>query len=514
MSTSSQPPQPDEDSSLQSAARNGLVNAPRPARPNGQTSQHATPERLPVDDVRVSMTRVITAWGFGAAFTNLTAGAIYVAFVRKLGASDFIFGVLAGALPLMSFLQVLGARLVERTGRRKLQMMVSGTAARLLWIVAAFAPLTAQLYPRLIASHQVLPVVVGCLLLSGACQAFNSPAFFSWMADLVPGRVRATFLARRMQVGTVIALVTSIAGGLIADYYPNLTVYSVILALAGLAGVIDIVLFVGVREPPHSAAVSRGLDSSRMPPFWSSLREPLREPSIRTFLLFISIIMFSAGLLGPFMWLHAFENLNLSKTVTGLILNVAPYLGVAWSSRFWGDVVKRHGNRPVMRLGSASLVLVPLYWLSVRPGATGMSESWDTLFVMTLVVSTLSTGLEITNQNLLMGLSPHIPRATLTALFSIAAGLSFAAATWIGGAVAQWLRAIDFRYEVFGAEFINYHVLFLGALALRLFSATFIAPRLHEPTATATIETVKEIVPDLIDSFAARLSRPVGARED
>jgi hypothetical protein len=37
-------------------------------------------DRLPAGDVHVSMTRVIAAWGFGAAFFNLTSGAIYTSF--------------------------------------------------------------------------------------------------------------------------------------------------------------------------------------------------------------------------------------------------------------------------------------------------------------------------------------------------------------------------------------------------------------------------------------------------
>ena len=476
-----------------------------------------SPERLPAEEVRVSLSRVITASGFGAAFSNLTAGAVYVAFARTLGANEFVFGVLAAALPLMSFLQVLSARLVERTRRRKLQMVVAGILSRLLWVVAALLPLIAQLFPELLGKQRVLPFVVGCILLSGVFQAFSSPAFFSWMADLIPGRVRTSFFVRRMQIGTAIALVTSLAGGFIADKFPNLTAYSIILALAGVAGVLDVALFIGVRDPPPSPRIDAdgvATDPQHTPPFWASLIEPLRDPAIRTFFIFVSFTMLSAGLIGPFMWLHSLEHLNMSKTTTGLMLTVAPLLGVVWSSRFWGEVIKRHGNRPVMRVVSVGLILVPLYWMAVRPSASGIAESWGTFIVMTVITGTLWAGLELTNHNLLLGLSPHIPRSTLTALFSITTGLSFAAAAWLGGAVAHWLTLIDFEYEVFGVEIIKYHILFSCALVLRLINAILIAPRLREPASSGTIDTVKEIVPEMIDSFAARLRWPFGAREE
>ena len=65
-------------------------NSPLPEELNQATGLVTPPEdgqegeRLPVETVRVSMRRVVAAWGFGAAFFNLTAGAIYTSFVRAL----------------------------------------------------------------------------------------------------------------------------------------------------------------------------------------------------------------------------------------------------------------------------------------------------------------------------------------------------------------------------------------------------------------------------------------------
>ena len=135
-------------------------------------------DRLPREEVRVSMARVIAAWCFGAAFFNLTSGAIYTAFARSIGANDFIFGVLAGALPMMSFLQVIGARLLEWSGKRKRQMMIAGIVGRSLWMLAPLIPLLAPHFPQFISRQQVLPAVIACVVLAGAFQAFNTPAFY------------------------------------------------------------------------------------------------------------------------------------------------------------------------------------------------------------------------------------------------------------------------------------------------------------------------------------------------
>ncbi len=441
------------------------------------------------------MARVITAWGFGAAFLNITSGAIYVAFARQIGANDFVFGLLAAALPLMSFLQVLSARLLERLQRRKLQMLTAGFIGRSLWIVAALLPLVSRQWPELLARRHVLPLIVGCVLLSGACQAFTTPAFFSWIADLIPGRVRPTFLARRMQIGTCVSLVMALGSGWIADNFPSLTVYCVLLALAGVAGLLDIAFFLGVTEPPANAssiptslseaqnsttdAVGKTSPDVALPSFFASLREPLRDGSIRTFLLFAALLTFSYGAMGPFLWLHMREVLGYNNVVTGLILNVAPILGVICTSRFWGGVIKRHGNRPVMRMGSFGMLFMPLVWLT--PAA-----QWAPALALFLFGSgVLFCALELCNQNLITGLSPHVPRSTLTALFAIASGTSFALASCLGGRVAQWLAGSQFH--LLGMTLVNYHVLFGCALLVRLINTTFVAPRLREPESTGTM---------------------------
>src|SRR5437763_1842307 len=81
--------------------------APRPLADGAPP--HEAGERLPIETVRVSMRRVVAAWGFGAAFFNLTAGAIYTSFVWRIGADERVLGLLFAALPLMSFLQVISA---------------------------------------------------------------------------------------------------------------------------------------------------------------------------------------------------------------------------------------------------------------------------------------------------------------------------------------------------------------------------------------------------------------------
>jgi MFS family permease len=181
---------------------------------------------------------------------------------------------------------------------------------------------------------------------------------------------------------------------------------------------------------------------------------------------------------------------------------------MAMSLRFWGDVIKRFGNRPVMRFCSMGIAFTGMGWLIARPGA------WDLLPVLFFFSGVLGGAIDLSCQNAITGLSPHIPRASMSAMFSICAGLSFAAASWIGGALAESLTWMNNgQCMLWGMKLANYHVLFAITVIIRMLNATFVAPHLHEPEATGVVDTVKEVVPEIAQAFAARFTRPLGVRE-
>jgi hypothetical protein len=82
----------------------------------------------------------------------------------------------------------------------------------------------------------------------------------------------------------------------------------------------------------------------------------------------------------------------------------------------------------------------------------------------------------------------------------------------LGGRLADWLH--DWEWHFMGQTYINYHVLFFLALLVRGVNAIWVAPRLHEPEATSTRETVHEMIPHLIENISARITRPFGSRGD
>jgi MFS family permease len=488
-------------SAIQAAFCKNRTFPPEQRMPGSSAAEGAG--RLSPAEVRVSAERLIAAGAFGTAFGSMATGVVYVAFARAIGVNDFLFGVLAGMLQLAGVLQILAAGLIEKSGQRKRLLLTTGLAGRSLWIVIALLPLLASYFPQFLDPHRVLILVIACIGLSSALQCFINPVFFSLVADLMPARVRPTFLARRIVPATWVALCTAIGSGLIADQWPHLSTYCILLAIAGVCGMVDIACYFGVHEPrPARRGASASISLSEI------VRVPLRDAPTRGFLLFTAVMASSNGVAGAFTWLYADEYLHLSRTMTSILLVAIPLLAVVFSMRFWGEVIRRYGTRPVMRLCSFGLALSSLGWLIARPGA------WDVLPILFFVSGAMASALDLSAQSLITGLSPHVPRTAMTALYSITAGLSFAFASWCGGALAEELRWInDGHYYLLGLRLVNYHILCLIMVGIRLIGATFIAPLLQEPTAASIVGAAKEVLPEIVESFATRLTKPVKVRK-
>jgi Na+/melibiose symporter-like transporter len=455
-------------------------------------------DRVSGEELRLSISRIILGWGFGSAYLSTIGGAVYAVFIRSLSTDDFLFGLLAAAMPFMSILQVVSARIIERTGHRKRQLVVNLVIGRCLWLLAALLPLLWIYFPERISKENTFNLVMICIAASGVFQALAGPAFFPWIADLIPEKVRPAFLAHRMKVGTLTACGAGLLCGAIADTFPSLTVYCVILALSAVAGLIEIIVLFGVKEPaasiPHTGSDTRT-------PFFESLREPLREPAVRSFLLFSSLLYAGYGLQMPLLWLYSLEFLGLSKTMTAFLASILPLLAVAWTLSFWRGVVQQYGTRPVMRLCALGLVFMPIGWVCAQPG------EWRGLLLFGAMAGVLWGALDLCQQTLVTRISPTVPRPTLAALFAIASGMSLAAGSVLCGWLARYLQGLEIEW--FGFTVINFHVIFLCVMLLRIINAFMIAPHLREPEAPSTLETVKEIIPELAQSFANLLSRPV-----
>ncbi|HEY3282964.1 MAG TPA: MFS transporter [Armatimonadota bacterium] len=427
---------------------------------------------------RQGLTRITLAWAFGSIFFNVTMGAPFAAFARKLGADDFIFGVLSAAPMLGVAMQLISSYLVERTGHRKLLFLVVGTAQRLIWIPIALLPwaLTGR------NSGLRIALLATLAIFSSLLGHFGSPAWSSWMSDFVPLRVRGAFFAYRMRVGTILGLIAAVVAGAVLDHWPGYSAYTALFIVASICGAIDVLLFTRIPEPPM-------VKEEELPPLHQLFREPLKSGTFRRFLGFWIAFSVSITLIGPSLWLFCLESLKLSKLQTNLVLMVANMLGIALVSPFWGKLIDRFGSRPVMRVCCVVMVFIPLGW-----AVAGPSSFWF-LFGLTALAGSFWAGIDLANFNMILGIFPQRLRSVYMAVFGVWSGLATALSPMLGGAITGAMGDSLLRVGPFLLD--RYQQLFVVSFALRLLAVGLVLPHVRQEGASGTQELLRSVATEV-----------------
>lgn len=392
-------------------------------------------------------------------------------FFRRLGARELEFGLLGGIPLIMIGMQFLGALLTNRLPRRKAAFMALAIASRLVYPVIACVPLflPEERWGR------TLPFLIALLAASGGMAHLMTPIWFSWMGDLIPRRKLSSFWGQRMLWMQVVWIASFLGIWLFthcADL-PITVVFPVLVGAGVTCGILDIMLFIWVREPPNALARNENLVAT--------LAEPFRHADYRTFVLFScawsAAVMFGAA----FQQIYVLESLGLSVSRTTLIWCMAGTGGVL-SAKAWGRLVDRHGGRPVMVLCvSMKSLIVLIFMLITRESATLV------LSVAFFFDSMLNAGNAIASNGYMLRLAPRENRSAFIAAITGLAGMCGGVAALLAGVFLK--RTAGFAWEGFGRTWNHYQLLFAIGLVLRL-SCIGLVRRIRQPKSSRTLAVI------------------------
>ena len=378
--------------------------------------RHKTYEVLPAlsvrgPNLRSSLRTVTMAWMFGVVWMSCIFGAHVKTFTRMLGFNDFAFGLMAAMPFLATFGQIPATILIERTGLRKFQFLQTVTISRALWFAIAAIPL---LLP--IPSKTAVVMMLALLWVAWFMAALGEPAWYTWMGDLIPKRIRGRFLANRNRICQVVRIVVVIALGIILDRAtikgtPEtreaqpvlLYVTCGIFFVAAIFGVTDILLFRRIREviPTTRDKPRRPAVDIRVPAatdrradhvlgYWmryavAAVRqiiiEPLGDRVFRRYVAYRMAMTFAMATGGMFFILNAMENLGFSKLGTNvLFMVIIPLVGIA-AAKGWGKLIDHWGRRPTLMLAGILIVVSIIPWFfatrdTPHPGFLADGINW------------------------------------------------------------------------------------------------------------------------------------------
>ena len=198
------------------------------------------------NDLREDLSRAAWSASLGIVFFVCLNGAPFAGFVRHLGVGDFMYGILMG-LPVMSGLfQVMAAYVLEKTGARKKLFIIGGILQRLSIIPVVILPL---IIPEELKGLTI-SFIVFFLLISAIGGAFNGVTSISWMAALVPLKIRGRFFSQRQMMFTLTGLIGGLLASFILDRIGGFAGFAVVFTLVVIFAVLVIVGYIRILDPP------------------------------------------------------------------------------------------------------------------------------------------------------------------------------------------------------------------------------------------------------------------------
>jgi MFS family permease len=409
-------------------------------------------------------------------------------FFRAIGAQEVHFGLIGGLPLIMLLMQFAGAALLEHTASRKRVFIAGLITCRLLYLGVAFLPLVRPAR----GSALTLPVVIALLAVSAAAHNLVIPAWYSWMADLIPRQVLNRVWGWRQRAMHITWTVASLLVTLFLFRVrrPPTVVFPALTVVAVAAGVCDVLLFLGVPEPPNPAAGE---------PFsLAALLGPARHPEFGRFVLFSGAWSFATTYAAAFMQLYALKELGVAPWQATLIW-CSQGLGTACASGMWGRLADRFGHRPVLKVCVTLKPMIVIVFLLLTP----RNVAW-LLPLAFFPDGMLNAGSTLATNGYMLTIAPRRNRSMFIAAITGLSGVCGGLAAVLSGAVLKHLGTWSVSWC--GRCWNRYHVVFATSLLLRLCCRP-LARRIREPGAARS----RVLLTAMMDEWPAWLIRfPVG----
>ncbi|MBD0301960.1 MAG: MFS transporter, partial [Tolypothrix sp. T3-bin4] len=155
--------------------------------------------RVTKDAIRTSLRASTIDSAFAGVYTITTTGILLSNFLVELHASPVAIGMLASIPMLVNLIQPVGAYLSERiTSRFRYSLWTNGPA-RLVWLILVLGIVAFSW--GLVNSHQLVILTLGIVLVSNLFNGLGGASWLSWMAQIVPRRLRGRYFGLRNSVG-------------------------------------------------------------------------------------------------------------------------------------------------------------------------------------------------------------------------------------------------------------------------------------------------------------------------
>ncbi|BAB74062.1 MFS transporter [Anabaena sp. FACHB-709] len=404
--------------------------------------------RIPKDAIRTSLKASTVDSVFATVYSLGTGGILLSNFLVELDANPIVFGMLSSIPMLVNLIQPLGAYLSERTTSRfRYSMWIFGIA-RFLWLILFIGVI---LFTRgSVDSQQLEVLTLSILLITNLLGGLGSASWLSWLAMIVPRRLRGRYFGLRNSAASLTNLICVPLAGLLVSHWYGGTIqgYGVVLLISILFGFLslgcqyfkidvnpqsqhEVIQYPQKNEVVDTSAST--LPIKIIPPPTNS-HSIWKNSNFLMFLVYFGLWMLAVNISAPFFNLYMLDTLNLDVswvTIYGSLLAGANLLMLI----LWGKLADKIGNRRILISIGILVALTPLLWLGI---GINTLDIWLWLPLLHILLGGTAAAIDLCNNNMQLGIAPLRNQSIYFAIASAVAGVSGAVGTTIGSFIAQF----------------------------------------------------------------------------
>jgi len=287
----------------------------------------------------------------------------------------------------------------------------------------------------------------------------GTPAWNSWLATIVPQRIRTRVFAERSRFGQFGACLGFVAGGLLLRYAEHraatLIAFAVIFTLAAVARLVSTALLAACSEREPTAG--RDATVAGAGPPWRQLARTVREmagrPSGRL-VAFLCTFVFGAQVAAPYFIPYMLRERGFSYLAFTVVI-AAGFLAKAMMLPALGRLASRVGSVRLLWIAGLSITPLALLWLP--------SDNVPYLVGVQVVAGTCWATYELAVALLLFDAIGEQERTGVVTVYNLGLAVAMVAGAACGGALLRWFGESSTAYA---AVFIASSLIRVAALPL------------------------------------------------
>lgn len=363
------------------------------------------------------------------------------AFAVAVGMGEIFAGLIA-SVPLVigGTVQLITPWMVRRLGSLRRWVVLCATVQAL-----SFVPLAIGAFVGSMPFWAVYLVVS----LYWSVNYAQGPAWNTWVATLVPGRIRARYFAQRtriIQIGTIAGLVGAgmalhaVRGE--GETGSALAVYGYLFGAAALLRLAASRCLAAQREPEPIPKDFKTVSAKQFLSRW-------RTGHDARLLGYMLLLQVCVQVSGPFFTPYMLVRVEMDYA-TYMTLIAASFLARSLVLPVLGRVAHRRGPRPVLLFGGIGLIPAAALW--------AVADNFWYLLAIQLLSGTVWAAYELATFLLLFETIPANERTSVLSLFNFANTLAIVGGSLVGAMLLGLL----------GESTAAYHTLFIISSCLRL----------------------------------------------